>query len=230
MNSNAYFISWSGGKDSCLALHRANASMGMPQALVTMLIENGQVSRSHGLRREVLKAQSNALGVPIFFHATSWADYETTFAKAMMELRSHGITSGVFGDIKIDGDKDWSSHRSWAENICKQVSMIAHEPLWDSCEADLERDFLASGIQAVIVAANERCLDRKYLGRTLNQELLLDFRSKGVHPLGERGEYHTLVVNSPLFKNVLNVQQGQEVLHDGYWFLDVAIPMEIATK
>lgn len=218
-----YVISWSGGKDSCLALHKAVLSMGMPTALLTMFIENGARSRSHGLRQDVVEAQSRALGIQPYFYATSWNDYEATFLRALTHLGAQGISSGVFGDIKIDGDEAWSSHRSWADTICQKADMIAHEPLWDLSLQGLERDFLSSGIEAIIVAAKDGYVDKKYLGQTLTQELFNQFAAKGVHLLGERGEYHTLVVNSPLFQHRLNVHQGQVVYRNGYWFLDVLI-------
>ena len=220
---NPYFISWSGGKDSCLALQKAMAQFGRPNALLTMFVENGQRSRSHGLRKAVIEAQASALGVRPFFYSTSWSDYERTFQDALRELKQLQIGAGVFGDIKIDGDLDWCGHRKWADDMCEKAGMTAVEPLWQCQSDELLKDFLHSGIKAVIVAAKDGVVDKKYLGAKLDRNLIEEFKKAGIHPFGERGEYHTLVLESPLFKSPLPCVAGHSVYRDGYWFLDFTI-------
>lgn len=222
LNSEPYFVSWSGGKDSYLALHKTAQTCGPPRALLTMLIENGEASRSHGLRPEILEAQSRAIGVSISFHATSWDNYEETFLQCLREFKHEGITWGVFGDIKIDGDAAWSTHRSWADGICRQVNMKAHEPLWNTTVNELTSDFLAADINAIIVSVKDGILDKKYLGQRLTENLFDEFTRCNVHPLGERGEYHTLVIDAPLFSKPLNRELGATIYRDGYWFLEVS--------
>src|SRR5206468_9478513 len=109
--------SWSGGKDSCLALHRALAAGGQLACLATMFTEDGQRSRSHGLAREVLEAQAAAIGVPLLSAAATWDEYETAFVELLRGAKAHGAATAVFGDIDI------SRHREWEENVCRQAGL-----------------------------------------------------------------------------------------------------------
>ena len=118
-----YFSSWSGGKDSCLALHRAVQEWGLPACLFNMLSEDGVHSRSHGLPRHILEAQAAAVGVPIRFGCASWEDYEAHFIAQLTELREPGVEAGVFGDIDLD------VHREWEEKVCGAAGMAAHLPI-----------------------------------------------------------------------------------------------------
>lgn len=218
-----YVVSWSGGKDSYLALHKAHEHYGLPTVLLTMLIEDKSRSRSHGLRLDILDAQSRALGVPLMSFATSWDDYEKIFLSALKEAQGLGVGCSVFGDIKVAHDKDWQTHRSWADEVCCKAGLNSLEPLWDLSESQLEHDFLAARIEALIIAVKEDQLDAKFLGRTLDKDVFDELRRQGVHPLGERGEYHTLVINASLFKQRLNIKTKDRVCRDGYWFLDVEL-------
>jgi diphthamide synthase (EF-2-diphthine--ammonia ligase) len=124
-----YFVSWSGGKDSCLALQRAIQDYGKTTLLDYHATEEGERSRSHGLKRSILQAQADLLGVTILFYNTSWERYEETFINALQKLRAQGIEGGVFGDIKMASNPDWVAHCEWAQKVCAAANMTAHEPL-----------------------------------------------------------------------------------------------------
>ena len=216
-----YFVSWSGGKDSCLALHRAAECLGKPHFLLNMLTEDVERSRSHGLKKQILQAQADSLGIPILFYAASWNEYENTFIAALRTLKNKGIEAGVFGDMQMKNEPNSLANRQWAEYVCQQAEMIAIEPLWDEAEEDLMSNFLTSGIKTKIIAINANRLDKKYLGQLLTKELMDEFTKQGVHPFGEEGEYHSVVFDSPLFSKPLNLVDKESVLKEGYWFLDV---------
>jgi uncharacterized protein (TIGR00290 family) len=216
-----YFVSWSGGKDSCLALQRAIQDYGKPHYLITMLTEEGERSRSHGLKRSILQAQADLLGVTILFYDTSWENYEETFINALQELRAQGIEGGVFGDIKIAYNLDWIAHCEWAQKVCAAANMTAQEPLWNDSEESLIASFLESGIMAKIIAVKNNCVDTSYLGEILTAQIINELIEQGTHPLGETGEFHTLVIDSPLFASPLKVIGQDHVLRDGYWYLDL---------
>jgi hypothetical protein len=73
-NNPAYFVSWSGGKDSCLALFRTIQKYGKATYLLNMLTEDGYRSRSHGLAKTVIEKQAYLLQIPIKFYAAAWID------------------------------------------------------------------------------------------------------------------------------------------------------------
>ena len=207
-----YIVSWSGGKDSCLVLTPAIQAFGTPQFLLNMLTENAESSRSHGLRKTVIQTQADALG----FYSATWDDYENTFITALQGLKNKGIEMGVFGDMKIENRPDWIAHRQWAEHVCHQAKIMVHEPLWDDTEERLLTDFWASRIKAKIISVN-----KKYLGGSLTPALVDEFIQQGIHPLGETGEYHTVVFDSPLFSYHLDLRHGECILREGYRYLDV---------
>jgi diphthine-ammonia ligase len=221
--SHSFFCSWSGGKDSCLALYRAIRAGGRPARLLTMLAEGGERSRSHGLGVDVLRAQAAALGIPIAFRSASWSDYEESFLDAAREMKSSGLEAGVFGDI------DLAEHREWVERVCAAAGVEAFEPLWGRQRRELLEEFIAAGFVARIVVVREDALDESFLasflGRTLDRELVAELESRGVDASGEKGEYHTVVTDGPLFARALEIEERGRVVRDGCRVLDLGIPM-----
>jgi diphthine-ammonia ligase len=209
-------ISWSGGKDSCAALHRA-APLFEVVAMITMFDQEGARSRSHGLRPDVVAAQAARLGLRQVTRCCTWPTYNAAFGAALDELAADGITHVVFGDILFP------EHRQWAEDMCQPRGMIAVEPLFGSSTRDLFLEWVGSGAEAVIVTSRAERLDRCWLGRTLSVDMLAEFDRLAVDPCGENGEYHTVVTNSPLFREPLRLDVGEQVLRSGCWALDVTL-------
>jgi uncharacterized protein (TIGR00290 family) len=192
-------ISWSGGKDSCAAYHRARLDFDIVCGL-TMFNEDGSRSRSHGLRPEILVAQLDRLGLGGIAQCCAWATYDEAFDAGLAEAATLGVTHVIFGDILFD------EHRRWAERLCGGRSLTAVEPLWKQSTTDLYRDFLALGARARIVTVRSSELEETYLGRELAEDLLPELIARGVDPCGERGEYHTVVTSCPAFSRPLRVR------------------------
>ncbi|HYF30785.1 MAG TPA: diphthine--ammonia ligase [Chitinophagaceae bacterium] len=205
--------SWSGGKDSCYALMRAIAQGHQLSALVNMMNENGKISRSHGLPLSVLQQQAATLNVPIVAVPTSWNDYRENFITALRTVHSqYGVQSMVFGDI------DLQPHRDWEENVCKEAGLQAILPLWQRNRRELVNEMIESGIEAIIVSCNTQ-MGQDFLGRAITHELADELEAAGIDACGENGEYHTAVVNCPLFAGHIQLPQYEKVLHENYWFL-----------
>ena len=214
-----FFSSWSGGKDSCLALHRACMAGAKPSCLLTIIGEDGIRSRSHGLRRDVIAAQAAAMGIPLVTRCATWAGYETVFIDALHEIRKQGITAGVFGDI------DFPPHLAWEEKVCAKADVIPFLPLWQSARPALLHEFISLGYKALIVRVDESKLSGEFLGRMIDGEIIGEFQKIGIDPCGENGEYHTVVVDGPLFSKPLSVETGfnlEEECH-GYRSLDIHV-------
>jgi uncharacterized protein (TIGR00290 family) len=209
-------ISWSGGKDSCAALMRACASYDVV-AMLTMFDEEAARSRSHGLRPEVLAAQADRLGLRRFTGRCTWQTYEAAFSTALASIATEGISAVIFGDILFD------EHRRWAERMCEPHGLTAVEPLFGCSTEALFEEWIASGSDAVIVTARCESLDETWLGRPLRRELLAEFARLGVDPCGERGEYHTVVTNTPLFTAPVSLAHRGHVQRSGCWALDVTV-------
>ena len=209
-------ISWSGGKDGSAALARTWQAYDFV-AMVTRVDESGGRSRSHGLRPEVLAAQADRLGLRRVVGSCSWPTYTDAFRAALRELAEDGVTHVVFGDIMFE------EHRRWAERVCEDTGLRAVEPLWGLPTDQLFDEWVGSGADAIIVTARAEYLDETWLGRRLERQLLPAFARAGVDPCGERGEYHTLVTNAPLFRTPLSWRRLGHVQHSGCWALDLEV-------
>ncbi len=208
-----FFVSWSGGKDACLALQRAVAAGGRPAALVCMLHEGGRVSRGHGLPLSLLQAQAAALGIPLVTRTTTWDDYEATLVSLLHELRDQGVEAGVFGDI------DLQAHRDWVENVCEICGLSCHLPLWLEPRRRLLEEFLGAGGVATIVAVDQSKLGREFLGLVLDNGVISRLEAAGADACGEEGEYHTMVTAGPLFSAPVPLSWTGVDERDGHWVL-----------
>ena len=201
-------ISWSGGKDSCAAYHRARSDFDFVAA-VTMFNEDGTRSRSHGLRPEILRAQVERLGLQSITETCAWDTYDAAFDRALQAAAAMGVTHVVFGDILFD------EHREWAERLSSGRGLTAIEPLWKESTTDLYRGFLQSGTRARIVTVRSSKLEESFLGRDLAENLLDEFLARGVDPCGERGEYHTVVTACEAFSTPLRVRAQGRATNSG---------------
>jgi uncharacterized protein (TIGR00290 family) len=212
------YCSWSGGKDSALALHEAIGADAEPRFLVSMLTEDGARSRSHGLRRELLAAQAAAAGIPIRFGVASWVGYRDEFLRVTKAgVAETGARAGVFGDIDTD------EHREWEEGVCAEVGTEAMLPLWRRDRRTVTDQLLTAGFRTVIVAVRDGILPPSLLGRTLDSDALAEIEAAGVDACGENGEFHTFVVDAPIFDRAVAVECGPASLRDGVWFVDLRL-------
>lgn len=170
-----------------------------------MFDETGLRSRSHGLRPELVAAQAARLGLRSVTARCAWSTYDAAFTTALRELAADGITHVVFGDLV------YPAHREWAETRCAEAGLTAVEPLFGTCTSALFDAFVASGAKALMVTVRQPWLDESWLGRPLSAGMKNVFAARGIDPCGERGEYHTAVVDSPLFSHPVAVTHGEVV-------------------
>lgn len=211
-----FFCSWSGGKDAYLALQRATYQGGRPAMLICMLHENGRVSRGHGLPLALLEEQAASLGVPLTTRATTWDGYEAAFVSILHGLRAQGVEAGVFGDIDLQG------HRDWVEGVCGIAGMSCHLPLWQESRRRLLGEFLAGGGRATIVAVDSSKLGAEYLGLELDDAVIARLEAAGADACGEEGEYHTMVTSAPLFSAPVPLAWEGVEEREGHWVLRYA--------
>ncbi|MFO7760536.1 MAG: diphthine--ammonia ligase [Thermodesulfobacteriota bacterium] len=210
-----FFCSWSGGKDSCLALYHAIQKGGRPESLLTIMSEDGVTSRSHALPKPLIEAQARSLGLRPVFRSASWQEYEAEFISALHEFKKSGIKVGVFGDIDVD------SHREWVRRVCGVAGIIPVHPLWKRNRRELLGEFIGLGFRAQIVVINEQKLDKNFLGKTTEVQTFAEMEGAGIDPSGELGEYHTVVTDGPIFSSIVEIKTGGQEHHEGYWFLKV---------
>lgn len=207
-----FLCSWSGGKDSCYAFYKATKLGYNPTVLLNVMNEFGDRSRSHGIPKEVLQAQAEAMDLPIRFFSSTWADYEQKYIENLKAIvEDYPISHAVFGDIDIE------SHRAWEEKVSAAAQLEAILPLWQGNRKQLVLEMIEVGIEAIIVSCNQE-LGPDYLGRTITADLVEELENKGIDACGENGEFHTLVVNAPFFKEKVKVEIQEKAVSSNYNF------------
>jgi len=214
--------SWSGGKDSCFACYRAMLDGFEVSYLLNFVSKEGRCM-SHGLDPKLMVAQSQAVGIPIFQREVTWDTYEEEFKVALTELKQTGIEGAVFGDI------DLLEHKEWVTRVCNEVGITPIEPLWGLDPKRIISDFVNEGFEAIVINAKTNLFGKEWLGRKINRSFLKDLfelrKKRDFHICGEFGEYHTLVIDGPIFKRRIKILDSKKVLREGYWkhwLLDVS--------
>ncbi len=214
-------LSWSGGKDSALALHVLGREQGdTPAALVTIVTEtHGRVSM-HGVRRELVQAQADAAGVPLVEVGIPAACpnevYEARMAHALAVPPLEGVGTMAFADLFLE------DIRAYREQRLAAAGWTASFPLWKRDTGPLAREFIDAGFQAVLVCVDPSKLDASFAGRAYDEALLADLPAH-VDACGENGEFHTFVHAGPIFEHPIPIERGETVTRDGFVFCDALL-------
>lgn len=210
-------VSFSGGKDSSLALYHA-MHKGKVLGLIVMLEEQGQRSRSHAMPLDIIRAQANAIGLPVYMTSSSWSDYESKFIDLLHQAKAHGA------EVLVTGDLDMPQHGCWHDKVTQQVGLKLGMPLWLRPHKQVVEEFISLGFHSVIVTVNLKLGMRvEDLGKTLTLEYIQELEDRGIDPCGEGGEFHTTVINGPIFNKAIPIRHGEIVYHEEYAFL----PLEL---
>jgi uncharacterized protein (TIGR00290 family) len=210
-----YAVIFSGGKDSMLALDRATRQGYTDLRLVTLYDEPSRRVRFHGVPVEVMRAQAEALGLPMRCVPTSPATFEAAFLALLGELAAEGVRGAIFGNIHL-GDV-----RAWYEERVRAAGLEHVEPLWSETPSALVRESVARGYRSLLTCVDTTRADPAWLGQPLTEALIAAFERAGIDACGERGEYHTLVTDGPLFRRPLTIQMGEVHVEAPFHQLDV---------
>ncbi|WP_434166971.1 diphthine--ammonia ligase [Peribacillus frigoritolerans] len=212
-----FIASFSGGKDSVLALYKA-MKIGEAVGLIVMLEEEGKRSRSHGMPPELIHAQAESIGLPVYTAAASWTDYERVFMHLLENAKNQGA------EVLITGDLDMPAHGCWHDKVTKNAGLKLGMPLWEMNHREAVEEFMNLGFVTIIVTVNLSLgMTEDDLGRTLTHEYVKELEARGIDPCGEGGEFHTTVIDGPIFKQPITVRKC-EIIKDGeYAFL----PLEL---
>lgn len=208
-------MSFSGGKDSSLALYHAMQT-GQVLSLIIMLEEQGQRSRSHAMPLDIIHAQANAIGLPVFMASSSWADYETKFIELLEQAKQQNA------EVLVTGDLDMPEHGCWHDRVTQQVGLKLGMPLWLRPHREVVEEFINLGFQSIIVTINLKLgMKIEDLGNVLTLEYIQELENRGIDPCGEGGEFHTTVIDGPIFNKAIPVRRGDIVYHEEYALLEL---------
>ena len=231
-------VSWSGGKDSALALQRIRGDRSVEvTGLLTTLSQQFDRISMHGVRRSLLEAQATALGLPVETVSiptpapdaacgvtspqpgafTAFPDndsYEARMLAAFRRLRESGIEAVVFGDIFLE------DLRAYRERLLAQAGLRGLYPLWGIDSRALVNEVIDSGFRATVVCVDGQRLDGSFCGRSLDHAFVAALPD-GVDPCGENGEYHSFVHDGPGFRAPVRFSVGERVHRAPFWFCDL---------
>ena len=212
-------LCWSGGKDSALALHALRTEHGRePVALLTTVTEEYDRVSMHGVRGELVRAQAAAARIPLVEVSIPPRCpnevYEQRMAQALASVALSGADEVAFGDLFLE------DIRAYREERLASAGKRALFPVWGRDTAQLARDFVDAGFEALVVCVDPRQLDPWFTGRGFDSSFLAELPAE-VDPCGENGEFHTFVHAGPIFGDPIPCRAGEVVERDGFVFCDV---------
>ena len=212
-------LSWSSGKDSAWALHLLSKQKDVRiVALVTTFNRAADRVAMHAVRRELVEAQAERIGLPLWAVELPWpccnADYEEIMRGVCRRAGGEDIQAVAFGDLFLP------DIRAYREEQLDGTGLEPLFPVWGLPTRELALDMIAARVRAKLTCVDPSRLDRSYAGRDFDRALV-ESLPKGIDPCGENGEFHTFVYDAPIFTHPIEVTVGEIVERDSFVFADV---------
>jgi diphthine-ammonia ligase len=210
-------VSWTGGKDGCISFYKAISEGRDVRYLLSFWNMNRQ--GAHEVNPDLLRAQAEAMGIPLI--RTGFASYEEEFKRVFRDLnekeseKGSKINSAIFGHIE--------THNGLVERICDSLGIELVMPIWNQNSEQIINEVIAAGFEVILVSVKADLLGEEWLGRRIDENFLADLRAHdgSIDPCGENGEFHTFVLDGPIFKKRLEIVRSEATKREGLWFLDV---------
>jgi len=224
MMSEKVLFTWSGGKDSAMALYELQREKRYEvAALLTTVTEDYDRISMHGVRRVLLQQQATSLGYPLeivyLSKNSSNEEYEARLKEKLSQYKARGISFVVFGDIFLE------DLRKYRENNLAQVGMKGVFPIWKRDTRELAHTFINLGFKAIITCVDSNALDKRFVGRAYDEQFLSELPAS-IDPCGENGEFHSFVYDGPIFRERIPFRKGRVVLRDNRFYFCDLMPVQ----
>ena len=220
-------LSWSGGKDSALAWDwLARSDQYEAVALLTTLTQGDERICMHGVRRELLQAQADALRVPleeVFIPPRAGnAIFEGAVGGRLEQFQRRGVKTVAFGDLFLQ------DIREYREALMRRIGMQPLFPLWEQDTNQLAEEFFERGWRAVVCCCDGRVLDANHVGRWYDRAFVNSLDGQ-IDPCGENGEFHTFTFDGPGFRSPILFRRGTVSQSGPFWYCDLSLvsPMSL---
>jgi diphthine-ammonia ligase len=212
-------ISWSGGLESSLACHKVIQEGHDVACLVTFVLDQYWPAMGHP--PQIMRLQSESMGIPLVM-LTVEEPYKEGYRKAIANLiETRGIEGIVTGDIYVVDDV----HGNWMESVTEGLDIKVMMPLWERDTSEVLDDEMSSGFRAVFTCVKEPFFTEEWIGRELNKGTVKDLRAlaekNGMDPCGENGEYHTMVIDGPIFKKPIKIPEFTREKSEARFYMKV---------
>jgi len=216
-------VSWSSGKDSAWMVHVLRQQPLPIGGLLTTINEAAQRVAMHAVRVELLDAQAQALGLPLWKvpipSPCPNETYERQMSAAVARAVADGFTHVAFADLFLQDIRRYREDRLAGTGLTPLFPLFGDE----GTTGALAREMIAAGLRARITCVDRRQLDPRFAGRDFDRRLLSDLPAS-VDPCGERGEFHTFAYAGPMFAKPIAIDIGTTVERDGFLFTDLTCP------
>lgn len=214
-------LSWSSGKDSAWSVHvlRQQNEYEIAGLLTTFNREAGRVAM-HGVRRELVRAQAEAAGFPLWEVDLPWPcsneDYECAMLRTCKKAVASRVECVAFGDLFL------TDVREYREKQLRDTGLQPIFPLWGIPTQELAGEMIASGLRAKLACIDTKQISGDFAGREFDQTVLAELPSSA-DPCGENGEFHSFVYAGPMFSKPVPVEVGEVVVRDQFVYADLLL-------
>ena len=211
-------VSWSGGMESALSCYRA-LKEGYDVAYLVVFVAETWPSFCHPL--PIMELQAKALGIPLLKLRVK-EPYEQSYREAVKTLIEKGIEGIVTGDIYVVDDL----HGRWMDKVTEGLDISVIMPLWEQDTSEVLNEEMSSGFRSVFTCLGQHWFTKEWLGRELNKNSVKDLKAlakeKGMDPCGENGEYHTMTIDGPNFKETIDISKFSKESHNERLFIKIS--------
>jgi diphthine-ammonia ligase len=211
-------VSWSGGMESALACHKT-LKEGHDVAYLVVFVAETWPAFCHPI--PIMELQAKALGIPLLKLRVK-EPYEKSYREAITHLIDKGIEGIVTGDIYVVDDM----HGRWMDKVTEGLDISLIMPLWNQDTSKVLDEEISSGFKSIFTCLGQQWFTEEWLGRELNENSVKDLKAlakkSGMDPCGENGEYHTMTIDGPIFKEIIEISKFSKEKHDNRLFIKIS--------
>ncbi len=218
-------VLFSGGKDSTMAAYKAIEEGWDVEYLVSMFSENPNSYMFHVPNINLTELSSESMGISLLTAKTPGKKEKELddLKRVLNELKEKGI-EGIFAGALAS-----SYQKSRIDNICKELGLESHAPLWHRNPQEYMEEIINLGFEVIITSVSAEGLDESWLGKKIDMDLLDEIiklnKKYGMHMAFEGGEAETMVLDCPLFKKRIKILEAENVWDrdNGYYLINKAV-------